>query len=52
MRDPRLFWIHSRWVDERAFQKHGTLPHTEWFLKKVDPLLDEPREVSRTEMIA
>jgi len=51
-RDPRLFYIHSRWVDEAAFQKHGVLPHTERFLKKVDALVDQPREVARTEMIA
>ena len=52
MRDPRLFYIHSKWVDEAAFQKHAVLEHTERFLKKVDVLLDHPREVSRTEMIA
>ena len=52
VRDPRLFYIHSRWVDEAAFQKHAVLAHTERFLKKVDPLLDQPREVTRTEIIA
>ena len=52
MRDPRLFYIHSRWTDEAAFRKHGVLAHTERFLKKVDALLDQPREVTRTEMIA
>jgi len=51
MRDPRLFFIHSRWLDEVAFQHHAVLPHTEHFLKKVDVLLDQPREVSRTQMI-
>ena len=52
MRDPRLFFIHSRWVDEAAFQQHAALTHTEAFLKKVDALVDQPREVSRTQMIA
>ena len=52
MRDPRLFYIHSRWVDEAAFQQHAVLAHTERFLKKVDALLDQPRDVSRTQMIA
>lgn len=52
MRDARLFYIHSCWVDEAAFQKHAELAHTERFLKKVDPLLDQPREVVRTQMIA
>jgi quinol monooxygenase YgiN len=51
VRDSRLFYIHSRWADEAAFQKHGVLAHTERFLKKVDALLDQPREVARTEMI-
>lgn len=52
LRDPRLFYIHSRWVDDAAFQAHAVLPHTERFLKKVDALLDQAREVARTEMIA
>jgi quinol monooxygenase YgiN len=51
VRDPRLFFIHSRWVDHRAFQKHAELPHTAQFLKRVDVLLDQPRDVTRTELI-
>ncbi len=50
-RDRRLFYIHSRWVDEAAFQAHAELPHTVRFLKRVDALLDQPRDVTRTEMI-
>ena len=51
VRDQRLFFIHSCWVDEEAFQAHASLPHTVQFLERVDPLLDQPREVARTEMI-
>ncbi len=51
MRDRRLFFIHSRWVDEAAFQVHAELPHTMRFLERVDALLDQPRDVTRTEMI-
>lgn len=51
-RDRRLFYIHSHWADEAAFQTHGMLEHTKRFLQKVDELLDQPREVSRTERIA
>src|SRR6266851_493171 len=51
MRDRRLFYIHSRWVDEAAFQVHAGLPHTVRFLERVDALLDQPRDVTRTEMI-
>ena len=50
MRDPRLFFIHSRWVDADAFQKHAELPHTVQFLERVDALLDQPRDVTRTEL--
>ena len=52
MRDRRLFYIHSRWVNAAAFQEHGKLPHTLHFLERVDALLDQPREATRTEMIA
>jgi quinol monooxygenase YgiN len=51
MRDPRLFYIHSRWVDEAAFQLHAELPHTLRFLNRVDALLDQPREVARTQLL-
>jgi len=49
VRDRRLFYIYSRWVDEGAFQRHAELAHTVRFLERVDALLDEPRNVSRTE---
>jgi len=52
VRDTCLFYIHSRWVDDAAFEKHSVLAHTERFLKKVDMLLDQPREATRTEMLA
>ena len=51
MRDRRLFYIHSRWMDEAAFQTHAELPHTVRFLKRLDMLLDQPRDVTRTELI-
>jgi quinol monooxygenase YgiN len=52
MRDRRLFYIHSRWTDEAAFLAHAELPHTARFLERVDTLLDQPRDVARTELIA
>jgi quinol monooxygenase YgiN len=51
MRDPRLFFIHSKWKDDAAFAEHAKLPHTVRFLQCVDALVDQPREVARTEMI-
>ena len=52
VRDPRLFYVHSRWVDAGAFERHAELAHTVRFLERVDVLLDEPRNVTRTERIA
>src|SRR6266436_6716534 len=51
MRDRRLYFIHSRWLDEAAFQAHAGLPHTVRFLERVDTLPDQPRDATRTEMI-
>ena len=47
IRDPRLFYIHSRWVDEAAFETHAGLPHTVRFLDLVRPLIDHELDVTR-----
>src|SRR5712664_1737508 len=39
-RDPRLFYVHSRWIDEAAFDMHAGLPHTVRFLERVQTLID------------
>jgi quinol monooxygenase YgiN len=46
-RDPRLFYIHSRWKDEAAFDRHAGLPHTVRFVERVQPLVDHPLDVTR-----
>jgi len=46
-RDPDLFYIHSRWADEAAFDRHAELPHTVRFLERVQPLIDHPLDVTR-----
>jgi quinol monooxygenase YgiN len=51
VRDPRLFYIHSRWKDEAAFETHARLPHTVRFLERVEPLIDHPLDVARTERV-
>jgi len=51
VRDPRLFYIHSRWRDEAAFETHADLSHTVRFLSRVQPLLDHPLEVTRTAVL-
>jgi quinol monooxygenase YgiN len=51
-RDDRLFYIHSRWADEAAFELHATLPHTVRFIETVQKLIDHPLEVTRARPIA
>jgi quinol monooxygenase YgiN len=46
-RDASLFFIHSRWTDEAAFEAHAELPHTVEFLTTVAPLLTHAVEVAR-----
>ena len=47
-RDARLFYFHSRWINEAAFDTHAGLPHTARFLERVQPLIDHPLDVTRT----
>ncbi len=51
IRDGQLFYIHSRWTDEEAFDVHATLPHTVRFIERVGPLIDHPLDVTRAEII-
>ncbi len=50
-RDPRLFYLHSRWVDEAAFDLHATLPHTMKFIETVQPLIEHELDVTRATLI-
>jgi quinol monooxygenase YgiN len=50
-RDPRLFYLHSRWVDEAAFDLHATLPHTVKFIETVRPLLEDALDVTRARLL-
>ena len=47
IRHPALFFIHTRWTDEAAFEQHAVLPHTVRFLAKVEPLIDHALDVTR-----
>ena len=51
IRDGRLFYIHSKWKDEEAFENHAQLPHTVRFLTRMETLIDHAFEVNRTERI-
>jgi quinol monooxygenase YgiN len=51
-RDPLLFYSHSRWVDEAAFETHALMPHTVRFIDRVTRLIDDTLEVTRARPIA
>ena len=51
VRDPDEFYIHSRWTDLAAFQRHAELPHTTRFVETVEPLLDHPFKVTLAEQL-
>jgi quinol monooxygenase YgiN len=52
-RDAALFYVHSRWTDEAAFEVHATLPHTVEFIRTIEPLITAHKvEVARLTQIA
>jgi quinol monooxygenase YgiN len=52
IRDPKVFYIHSRWFDELAFNLHVDMPHTVHFVDRAQALIDHPLEVTRTRPLA
>jgi len=51
-RDPLVFYIHSEWVDEAAFDVHAKLPHVTRFLGLVGGLVTHRVQSVRTKEIA
>jgi len=51
-RDPRLFFIVSRWQDEAAFDIHAALATTQRFVETMQALIDHPFDPSRAVEIA
>src|SRR5438477_7686716 len=51
-RDRRLFFIHSRWRDEAAFEIHAELASTQAFVARMESLIDHPFDANRTVAIA
>jgi len=47
----RLFYIHSRWKDEAAFENHAVCPAYVRFVECVQPLIDHPLEVTGPSII-
>jgi len=51
VRDPRLFYIHSRWTDEAAFGAHAELARTVRFVERMETLIDHPFEATRAGLL-
>jgi quinol monooxygenase YgiN len=51
VRDPLVFYFHSEWVDEAAFDAHAKLPHMTRFLGLVGGLTTHPVKATRTKQI-
>jgi quinol monooxygenase YgiN len=51
IRDPDEFYVHTRWRDLAAFERHAELPHTVRFVQSVEPLLDHPFKVTLAEQL-
>src|SRR4051812_20017159 len=52
VRDPAEFYVHSRWRDQNAFERHTGFAHTLRFVACVEQLLDHPLAVSLTKALA
>ena len=50
-RDPLLFYIHSRWKDEAAFEEHVRLPRMIRFVERLESLIDHPFDAARSQQI-
>jgi quinol monooxygenase YgiN len=51
IRDARLFYVHSRWVDEASFDNHVSQPYTKQFVEEVEPLVDHELDTTRANLI-
>ena len=51
IRDPDEFYIHTRWTDLAAFERHAELAHTVTFVEAVEPLLDHPFKATVSEKL-
>jgi quinol monooxygenase YgiN len=48
VRDPQLFYLHSRWLDEAAFDRHAELRDTLDFVTRMERLIDHRFDVTRS----
>lgn len=46
-----LFYIHSRWTNEAAFDRHAEMPHTMRFVERTRQLITHDLQVARTVLV-
>ncbi|MGH6888936.1 MAG: putative quinol monooxygenase [Rhizomicrobium sp.] len=46
-----LFYLHSRWRDEAAFDLHAQMPHTLRFIERAQQLITHDLVVTRSRMV-
>jgi quinol monooxygenase YgiN len=51
IRGPLIYFIHSVWIDEAAFEAHAELPHTRRFVGVVGDLIANPFQAVRTSCV-
>ena len=51
IKDARLFYMHSRWMDEAAFDHHINQPYIKQFAEEVEPLVDHKLDTTRATVI-
>jgi len=51
LRGGRVFYIHSVWKDEAAFETHAGLPHTLKFVERMKALVEREPEMTRAERV-
>ena len=52
VRDGRMFYLNSRWVDEAAFDVHAALSTTVGFVQRAGSLIDHPFDVTRSKILS
>ncbi len=50
-REPAVYYIHSEWIDEAAFEAHAEMPHMKRFLGLASDLFPHPVRAERTTQI-
>jgi|HubBroStandDraft_4_1064222.scaffolds.fasta_scaffold16574_4 quinol monooxygenase YgiN len=51
VRDSKLFFLHSRWVNEAAFDQQAERPAANQFVERVQERIDYPFDLHRTQLL-